>query len=214
MLNRPGYLAPDRTEQALLSSGVRQEFVIGAPGTSVRAGQLDHESPEQRVLRVAYNYSADEIVAQGVALAFCDLRNGVDASQTLERILIPPQGIAVSIPAGIMQARFQGLDNPQNAQGTLNATVSAGFLSRRWIATDQSFQTVPQIPAVLTLAAPPFATRVNVFVLAGDIANPVGVPLLTIGQQQTVGIVPQGGIIQLSSTVANSAVIITWEITQ
>lgn len=208
-----GYNGRLRHAPALLSAGVAGVVKTAEPGLVV-AG-LQTESPQRRVLRVAYSLTdADRSVGVG-AIARLVLTEGVDTGWVERFYSVSLQGIAIAVPAGVTKVEVISTSfGTLAAETRVAASLSAGVLSQRWFA-DPNFLLlpVPIFPALDTIAAPLYATRCRVLVTDGVLVSPtLGTPIALPGQSVDLPIAVDGTV-DLSAGVG-TLVSVTWEITE
>lgn len=202
-----------RSAVALLSSG---SSGIAVHGGTDRVAGVQVESPEARVLRVAYTLDANQRAAGAVAVVRLELSEGMDAGGYTRDYLVPAQGLAVAIPAGFTRAELRETSFGQvQATQRVAMTLSAGVLSRRWYS-DPNFvgMVVNVFPLTDTAIAPHFACRCRALVTAGSLADPTsGVTLATAGQSLDLPIAPTG-LVTMSAGLPNTTVVLAWEIAE
>lgn len=220
----------DATPQGQLGilGRLRQAIPLLSVGASKRIDQpiapetplfgFRHSSPEPRVLRVAYPgiTAAERVVGTGIQVSIV-ITEGVDTGGMTRTIRVPLCGVAISIPAGEVTAEvraYQGVAIA--ADNTVNATLSAGKISHRWIPDpDNPFLALPVFPVALPVVAPTYATRIRATCLSGSVVGPTGAVLGGPGFQLTVAAATAGNAVaQLSGGVPGTTVLVDWEITE
>lgn len=201
-----------RSALALLSAGA-SGLSLGQDGQTVCGLQV--ESPEPRVLRVAYGLNADERALGAGNPAVVELAEGMDACVISRSYVAPLQGLSIGVPAGVTRVTITS--NAALAYGSVEtrvyASLSCGVLASRWFR--DAFNDVVTLlifPSATTVAAPVFATHARVTVLTGSLAEPItGVATWTAGAQ--VMLAPdEYGLLSLSAGSPNTACAIEWRI--
>ena len=166
----------DRQAQDVLAAGYRKAYA----STDGEIARLRHQSPEARVVRLQYEGNAWQNL-QAFYAVVATIRVLTDASETVQKLIVPWQGVALAVPAGtedLALTTVGGLESrpgdPEAQKGTLLATISHGYLSRQCRQVQPSivndyddgwYQNGPEFD----LLPPPFATCVHFEILEGDV---------------------------------------------
>lgn len=209
-----GFQGRLRSALSLLSSGA-SGLATSEDGKTALGLQV--ESPEPRVLRVAYLLSDDDRALGLGDPALVVLDEGVDGCTIRRSYVAPLQGLAIAVPAGRTKIQVKSLAvfAKTNSGTRVSASLTAGYLASRWFcdALNDSL-TVAIFPLVSTIAAPQFATHARVTVLTGAIAEPIaGAPLWLAGTQAIV-CPNEYGLLPLSAALPNTVVAVEWRITE
>jgi len=210
-----GYNARLRSALALLSSGVGGKSPLGSDAVTITDIQI--ESPEQRVLRVAFELSdADRALGNGnpCMIALCE---GNDGAVIRRSYVAPLQGLSIAVPAGITRVTLTSSPTFAVADTAtpVYAYLSRGVLARRWYRDHLSdVVAVPAFPLTTPVAAPVYATHARVTVLSGALAEPVaGAPVWLAGSQPVLA-PDEYGLLTLTAGAPSTVVSIEWEISE
>jgi hypothetical protein len=207
------YQSELRSALALLSSGSSGL----SRGNADTVCGIQVESPEPRVLRVAYGLDADSRALGAGNPTLVEVAEGMDAASIVRTYIAPLQGLAIGVPAGV--TRVTVTSNAALAyqlspvETRVYASLSCGVLASRWY-TDAfaAQQTVTLYPTATDVVAPVFATTARVTVLTGSLAEPVtGSPVWLPGAQ--VQLAPNVyGLLKLYAGSPNTSVAIEWRV--
>lgn len=115
-----------------LAAGYRKAYT----STTGEICRLRHESPEPRVVRVAYEGDKWRQLQQFYVLKLV-VRQYSDAAQTEQRVLVPWQGVAWQLPAGrcdlilTTDDGFESRPDGQSLDGVVNIELSTGATGRQ-----------------------------------------------------------------------------------